>query len=236
MKLLAGAAAAALVLASGASAQTIISNPSGVIRNFDIANLTPVLTELGVGSEQRLGPNNQPFLVANVNGYFINIVPMACQGANFTQCLGLQTFALNESPTVSQQSINAFNLRYAFVSAGPVANGYYLSRYDIADYGIARGNVQSSLSSFYSLAGVASGELGGASGQTVSTIGYADDMSAGLLNEASGKSLGADVSVNPADPIAATHLKEIRATPEFVKAFAAFGTAAVNKIDNVVKD
>jgi len=229
MKRVLAVAAAAAVVSASAMAQGI-SNPAGSVRNFDIANLGPVLTDLGVQWEQRSGPNGQPFIVANVNGYFLNIVPTACQGANNTQCVGAQTFALNEAPAVSQQGINAFNLRYAFLAAGPLSNGYYLSRYDIADYGIARGNVQSSVASFLSIAANANAELAGG-GQTVSTIGYAEDLSASHLNEASAKAIGLDVTVNAAD----AHLREIRATPEFVKAFAASGAAAFNKIENVNK-
>jgi hypothetical protein len=154
-------------------------------------------------------------------------------GANNTQCLGAQTFALNEVPAVNQQTINAFNLRYAFLSAGPLSNGYYLSRYDIADFGIARGNVQSSVASFLSIAATATQELAGG-GQTISTIGYAEDLSAGHLNEASAKAIGIEAGVANADP-AAMHLREIEATPEFVKALAASGAAAFNKIENVSK-
>ncbi|MFN3960137.1 MAG: hypothetical protein ACK4NP_09520 [Parvularculaceae bacterium] len=234
MKLMMGAAVAVIWLgafaASGSAMAQTISNPTGTVRNFDIANLGPVLTDMGVQWEQRSGPNGQAFIVANVNGYFLNIVPSACQGANGSQCLGAQTFALNESPAVSQQGINAFNLRYAFLSAGPLQNGYYLSRYDIADYGIARGNVYSSIASFLSIAARAGSELSGG-GQTVSTIGFAEDMSAGHLNEAAGAAIGLDVSVNAGDQ----HLKEIRATPEFVKALVATGNAAFNKIGNVAR-
>lgn len=234
MKLLFSAAAAAMVfgalgVSGGAMAQGV-SNPAGSMRNFDVANLGPVLTDMGVQWEQRSGPEGTPFIVANVNGYFLNIVPAACQGANNTGCLGAQTFALNEAPGVSQQGINAFNLRYAFLSAGPLSNGYYLSRYDIADYGIARGNVQSSVASFLGIAANAGAELAGG-GQTVSTVGYAEDLSASHLNEASAKAIGIDAGVNTGD----AHLKEIRATPEFVKAFAASGAAAFNKIENVTK-
>jgi hypothetical protein len=230
MKLMMGAAAAALALITSAMAQGI-SNPAGAIRNFDIANLGPVLTDMGIQWEQRSGPEGQPFIVADVNGYFLNIVPAACQGANNSQCLGAQTFALNEAPSVSQQSINAFNIRYAFLSAGPLPNGFYLSRYDIADYGIARGNVQSSVASFLSIAANAGAELAGG-GQTISTIGFAEDLSASHLNEASGRAIGLEVGVLNPDP----HLGEIRATPEFVKALVATGNAAFNKIENVSKD
>ena len=230
MKLMMGAAVAALALGASATAQGI-SNPAGALRNFDIANLGPVLTDMGVQWEQRAGPEGQPFIVANVNGYFLNIVPAACQGANNTQCVGAQTFALNEAPAVSQQSINAFNIRYAFLSAGPLPNGYYLSRYDIADFGIARGNVQSSLASFLSIAANAGTELAGG-GQTISTIGFAEDMSASHLNEASGRKIGLEVGVSNSDP----HLDDIRATPEFVKALVATGNAAFNKTENVAKE
>jgi hypothetical protein len=234
MKLMLGAAMAATVLGAfavnGEAMAQGISNPAGTMRNFDIANLGPALTDMGVQWEQRSGPEGQPFIVANINGYFLNIVPAACQGPNNTGCLGAQTFALNEAPAINQQSINAFNLRYAFLSAGPLPNGYYLSRYDIADYGIARGNVQSSVASFVSIAANAAQELAGG-GQTVSTIGYAEDLSASHLNEASAKAIGLEVGVNSGD----AHLKEIRATPEFVKALAASGAAAFNKIENVGK-
>jgi hypothetical protein len=229
MKLLVSAAAAAMVFSASAVAQ-VISNPSGAMRNFDIANLGPVLTDMGVQWEQRSDPNGKSYIQANFNGYIVIIVPSACQGANNTQCLGGQTIALHSGAEVNQQSINAFNLRYAFVSAGPLPNGYYLSRYDIADYGIARGNVQASLGNFLSFTGIAASELA-PGGQTVSTIGYAEDLSAGHLNEASAKAIGLEASVNPAD----MHLKEIKATPEFVKALAASGTAAFNKIENVGK-
>lgn len=230
MKLALGAVAAAIVLGATAMAQGI-SNPAGTMRNFDIANLGAVLTDIGVQWEQRAGPEGQQFIVANVAGVFVNIVPAACQGGAGVGCVGAQSFALFESPAVSQQSINAFNLRYAFLSAGPLSNGYYLSRYDIADYGIARGNVQSSIASFRSIAVNASTELAGG-GQTISTIGYAEDMSAGLLNEASARAIG----VEPEHASGADlHLKEIRAMPEFVKAFAASGSAAFNKIENVGK-
>jgi hypothetical protein len=90
--------------------------------------------------------------------------------------------------------------------------------------------MQSSLASFLSIAGNATAELAGG-GQTVSTIGYAEDMSAAHLNEASARAIGVEAGINGAD----MHLKEIRATPEFVKAFAASGAAAYNKIENVDK-
>jgi hypothetical protein len=234
MKFLVNAAVAAASLATVASAQTI-ANPSGVVRNFDIANIGPVLTELGVVWEQRAGPDNQPFIVATIDGYYINLLPTSCRAENFTQCAGLHTWAINEIATVSQQSINAFNLAVPFASAGPIDKGFYVSRYDIADYGIARGNVHVSLANFYSIA-IKSVSLISGGGQTISTIGYADDMAAGDLNEASGKLLGVDVAVAPADSAAALHLKEIKSTAELVKAFAANGTAAVNKIENKVKE
>lgn len=232
MKLAFSAAVAALAIGSGAAAQTTISNPAGTVRNFDITALGPVLTELGVVWEQRAGPSGEPFIVADVAGLKLNILPAACLGPNNTQCVGGHAFALFESAPVNQQSINAFNLRYAFVSSGPIANGYYLSRYDIADFGIARGNVQSSLATFRSIAAAASQELS-AGGQTVSTAGYADDLSAAILNEASALAIG----LEPGAPahVFADHAREVARAPELVKALAASGSAAFNKIENLPK-
>ncbi|NWG91169.1 MAG: hypothetical protein HXY21_01485, partial [Parvularculaceae bacterium] len=128
-----------------AQVQYEITNPAGTVRNFDLANLGPVLDEQDGASEIR----------AVRDGIIFFIVPAACLGGAGSNCVGAQTFALFSAASVSQQAINAFNASYAFVSTGPAPKGYYVSRYDIADFGIARGNVESSLDSFHSLLGVA---------------------------------------------------------------------------------
>jgi hypothetical protein len=235
MKKIAAAALAASLCAPGialAQVQYEIANPSGTVRNFDIANLGPVLDELGI--QWQATDQNQDGVTeirAVRDGIIFFIVPAACIGGT-SGCVGAQTFALFSAASVSQQAINAFNASYAFVSTGPAPKGYYVSRYDIADFGIARGNVESSLDSFHALLDVAQAALaGGAS--TVSTLGYADDLASARLNEASGRALGVEVRA-PTSHAGAEHLREIEKMPELIRAFAgAAGEDAFNKIVNI---
>lgn len=234
MKYLAAASAVLLAMGGVASAQFQyeISNPTGIVRNFDIANVGPVLTALGLQWETTdLNQDGAPEIRIVRDGVVFFMTPSACQGANGANCVGAQTFALFSSAPVSQQSINAFNLQVAFVSTGPTPQGYYVSRYDIADFGIARGNIESSLDSFHGALGLAQNALvGGAS--TVSTIGYADDLASARLNEASGRALGVEVRAAAIDADAG-HLRAVEQMPEAIKAFAAAaGEAAFNKIEN----
>ncbi|NJO35163.1 MAG: YbjN domain-containing protein [Rhodospirillales bacterium] len=234
MKRVVQSAAAVLALFAAANAQEEpISNPRGMVANFDPANLTPLLAELGVAYEVKQAPNGQTYIAANAAGVEFAIVPAACVGPNGTGCVGAHTYAMYSDAAVNMQTVNAFNQRFVFSSAGVFSDnsGVYVGRYDIADYGIARGNVQSSIASFRSIAAAASAELSGG-GQTISTIGYAEDISASLLNEASARATGVETGHASG---ANLHLKEIRAMPEFVKAFAASGSAAFNKIENVGK-
>ena len=65
------------------------------------------------------------------------------------------------------------------------------------------------------------------SGQTVSALGYADDLSAGLLNEASGRSLGVDVAAKE-NHAGEFHLRELRQMPDRIRAFAVSKDAVIN--------
>lgn len=234
----AAAFAALTALISGTASAQIqydISNPSGNVRNFDIANMTPVLTELGVAWEQRTRDDGTPFLVGSVNGISFNFLPVACVGPSGSNCVGAITFALFSGAAANQQSINAFNQRYSFTTVGPLdTGGFYVSRYDIADFGIARGNVESSVDSFLNLVRTAAGELANSS-TTVSTEGYADDLSAALLNEAAGRAIGVEVRA-PQTHAGAQHLREIERLPDLIRAFAASGAAGVNRIESVKGD
>lgn len=227
------AAAAGLGVCSAAQAQYAISNPAGVVRNFDSANVGPVLSDLGLQWELSdiNGDGTQEIRIVQ-DGLIFFILPAACRGANNTGCIGAQTLALFESPPVAQQTINAFNISYAFTSTGPAPQGWYISRYDIADFGIARGNVESSVKSFVSLASMAFQAFSGG-GSTVSREGYSGDLASATLNENSAKAMGVSVRKQP-DHAGADHLREIEAMPEMIRAFAAKARKEdFNKIENV---
>lgn len=235
----AAAASAVFAAVSGsalAQAQYDISNPSGIVKNFDPGNLGPVLNALGLQWEATdMNQDGVAEIRVARDGVIFFIVPMACLGPNNTGCIGAQTFALFTSPSVSQQAINAFNIKFAFVSTGPTSQGFYVSRYDIADFGIARGNIESSLDSFHGLLPVVQNAFsGGAS--TVSALGYADDLASAKLNEASGRALGVEVR-QPAGHAGAEHLRQIEMMPDAIRAFAAAaGEGAFNKIGNIGKN
>ncbi|MEQ1930245.1 MAG: hypothetical protein ABL957_06890 [Parvularculaceae bacterium] len=226
--------AAALALgtvfaASSASAQQTIANPAGMVKNFDVANLGAVLTDLGVAFQAQTRPDGARHILITINGLNVNLIPTACVGANGSGCLGLHTLALFEG-TANSQSLAAFDQKYVFTSVGALSNEavMYLSRYDIADFGIPRGNVQSSLGNFLYIAEQFSAEVG-ASSQTVSLEGFADDMSASALNAAGARKLGVSMA---AGDIAALHRAEIAATPELVRTLSKIGGARLNKIAN----
>lgn len=234
---LAAASVATMALAASAQAQIQydISNPSGTVRNFDPGYLGPVLNELGIPWETSIDASGVTSLKATRDGVVFYFIPTACLGPNNSGCVGGFMFALfGTAAPVNQQTINAFNMRNAFVTTGPLPNGYYVGRYDIADFGIARGNVESSVDSFFGMLASAQQEFA-TGGQTVSALGYADDLSAGILNEASGRSLGVDVGATQ-NHAGAFHLREVRAMPEKIRAFAASEDAVINEAHAAPKE
>jgi hypothetical protein len=230
-KLLAAAVAIVGVCgAANAQQQELVSNPRGMAPNFDIANLGPILTEMGAVWEQRQAPNGQPYIVLSVGGELVlNMFPTAC-GQNFKNCIGLNTVALFSGSGLNYQTVTAFNQKYAFTTAGIVEDNTnaYLSRYDIADYGIPRGNVAASLINLVVLADKFRQELATA-GQTVSLEGYADDLSSRLLNN---RGLTAIAGPSAVEPLT-VHEVALEETSELVKVLLADTETPRNKIRNI---
>lgn len=230
--------AGAVAIMSAASAQQLsaISDPRGMVENFDFANLSPLLAELGMQYEVRQSPDGQSYLAATYNGQLkFNLIPTACLNDETSNCVGLNILALFSYSQVNTQTVSAFNQRYSFISAGMLSDntGAYISRYEIADYGIPRGNVASSLGNFLVLLERFEDELQSGA-QTVSQDGYADDMSARFLN---GKSL---VKVSGAPAANASRLERHQAafeeTSELVKLLMRDGNETHNKIQNTNKN
>lgn len=231
------AAVAALVVAAGAAnaqTQELITNPRGMVPNFDPVNLGPVLTELGIVWQERRTADGMTFIAASIGGALnFNIVPTACTGPNNTNCIGAYVVTIY-SGSANPQSVSAFNQKYWFTSAGVHSDGTgaYLGRYDIADYGIPRGNVASSLGSYYALAQRFRDEI---AAKTVSADGYVDDMSASVLNVRSAEAVGIDASVHGDGSLVALHQANLEATPELVRKLIASENAPRNKITNVTE-
>lgn len=232
------AAAAAALGASLAHAQMAdpVVNPHGMIPNFDATNLGPVLNDLGIVWQERRTADGRPFIAASIGGALsFNIVQTACDPASGLNCVGMQVFASYQGVKANAQTVAAFNSKYAFSSAGmlPESNAAYISRYEIADYGIPRGNIASSLYSFFEIARRFEGEMRtGAS--TVSANGYADDLSASMLNRQSGADSGVVAAAAPTS-FAALHQAALEETPRLVRAMMDAENAPKNKISNVTQ-
>lgn len=203
-----GAAAffvAGLVGPGAACAQTEpgepISTPRRLIPNFDILNLVPVLDELGIRHELRQSGDGRPFLTASIGDTFaFNLVPTACLSSDFSRCIGVNIIAFFGAPNANPQTISAFNQKNEFASVGLIGRdeGVFLVRYDIADYGIPRGNFASSIARFATVAAALESEL--ASGpKTVSAEGFATDLAARALNAKSLQSISGAAG-KPAHP------------------------------------
>lgn len=130
----------------------VISQPGVPILNFDVENLGPILNEMEYLWQARQSPDGRPFILVNAQGETVFVLsPLACRGNAFTDCVGLQFISVFEGEADLSQ-VRAFNNRYPVANLGvnEIGNAY-LNRYDIADYGIARGNVATLISTFATL-------------------------------------------------------------------------------------
>lgn len=225
--------AAALGLSGAAVAQeTTVSNPRDLAPNFDTETLGPILTELGTVWQRREAPNGQPYIAMSVGGELtLNIVPAACKGRDYTDCIGMNTVALFAGAGLNYQTVMAFNQKYWFSTAGVAEDGSsaYLSRYEISDYGIPRGNIAASVINLVALAERFRAELDSAA-KTVSQQGYAGDLSARLLNGREMTTIG----VNHPLEMMQGHDVAFEESAALVDLLLADENAPRNKIENAV--
>ncbi len=211
--------------------QNLISNPRGAVANFDVASLGPILSELGITWKSETSQQGQTFITANIGGQLgVNFIPSACINNGVSNCIGLNAIAYFTGAP-NQQTVSAFNQKYWFASAGMMSNGQaaYISRYDIADYGIARGNIASSISNFAVLAELFRRELA-SSGRTVSLDGYADDLSARFLNK---QGLAQFANTSAPQTLMDHHNAAFEQTPQLISDVLKAPGASKNKITNV---
>lgn len=242
MKKVVGVALAGALCVSGALAQNDqlsntnapVSNPTSMISEFSVQTVGSVLSELGVTWQAYQADNGQPFIDANFAGVInFRLIPAACTETGFQKCVGLSMIA-GFTGQANSQTVNAFNYRYAFASAGLDPSGEaYVSRYEISDYGIPRGNLATSLLVFVQQAALLSDELASAR-QTVSLEGYADDLAAARLNRMVREDItGVEtVAANPVE----LHQQGIEDLAEHVRQFVSDKSAPKNKIANIAKN
>ncbi|MCB2112033.1 MAG: hypothetical protein KDD85_00635 [Parvularculaceae bacterium] len=231
--------ALALALSAGAAnaqGQDLISNPRGMVANFDAVNLGPVLTELGIVWQERRLADGQSFIAASIGGALnFVITPTTCLSEDRkSNCVGAHFIALFGGGSANAQSVSAFNQKYGFTSAGIFSGGSsaFLSRYDIADYGIPRGNVASSINAFFSLSEKFRRAI---DTKTVSADGYADDMSASILNLRSADAAGIELAQGKAPSLAELHQASFESGPALVRELLQSDNAPRNKISNLTQ-
>lgn len=236
-----GAAALALTAGISAHAQNQmgsssagLSNPTNVVKNFSVQTVGPVLNELGVPWQvQQLDNGAQVLIAASGSTQFI-LFFTACQGDN--GCVGMQTVTFFRGADPNPQTVQAFNSSIPFVTAGVDQDGEaYISRYDIADYGIPRGNIASSLANFLATAQMFANELANAH-QTVSLDGYPSDRSAKHLNrQATEKLTGQPVAAPEAEGFA-RHQAGMDEGAEILRVLLQEDTVGRNTIEKKVKN
>lgn len=227
------AAMGALFSFAGASAQGVgVANPTSTIPNYDVESVGPILNEMGVKWQAQRTPAGETLVTASVaDTVNFLLVPTACRDtATQSDCVGLNMVALFEG-SANPQTVRAFNYRYAFASAGIDPDGdAYISRYEIADFGAQRGNLATSIQVFVNQAVMFGQELATAR-RTVSLEGYADDLSASMLNRAGVSSL-TGVAAHAATAID-KHEQGFEKAATQIKQLIADKTTPRNKINNL---
>lgn len=159
--------------------QELVSNPSTIVPKFSVQTVGPVLNELGMPWQVKQLDNGGQFIHAASGSLQFYIFFTVCETGG---CSGMYAQSIFEAANANSQTVQAFNSRYLFGTSGLSQDGdAYVVRYDIADYGIPRGNIAISIMNFLNLSVMFSEELANAH-QTVSLEGYADDLSASHLN------------------------------------------------------
>lgn len=232
MKTIAKMALAAVVAVAGAPAQAApVENPSALITDFSAGSIGPVLSELGIVWREFKADDGQPFIDANYQGQFVfRLVPTACQGSEFKRCVGLSMTAVYDG-RANPQTVTAFNYLYSFASVGLTPEGEaFIVRYEIADYGVPRGNVASSVLNFITQANALGAELA-STRRTVALQGYAEDLSASYLNRGVLTSMTGE-KVIPTES-AKLHKQSMEDTANFIQDFIADKSLRRNKIKNM---
>ncbi|MGE0408263.1 MAG: YbjN domain-containing protein [Amphiplicatus sp.] len=224
-------AGAAALGGVSARASDLVSNPRGMVAYFDAASVGAILSEMGFVWQERHAPTGQPYLAVSANGAIaFMVIPTACQAANFTNCVGLNTVSILAGKKFNHQTVTAFNQRYWFSTAGmtPDGDNAYVSRYEISDYGIPRGNIAASILNLLELSDRLRAELSTA-GRTVSLEGYASDLAARSLNARALKAVAGEEAV----PSMTRHQAALEENAALINVLINDADAPRNKVENL---
>lgn len=210
-----------------------IRNPSAPLTSLHPEALIPVLAQMGLEYEGATLPSGErALLVTAASGTRFQITPMACDRAR--RCRGMHLVSMFDTQA-DPRTVAAFNDRYAFVSAGMGAGSVaYLARYEIADFGMPRGNVAVSIEVFLETADLFTEHLrNAATGLQQEPDG--SDLSANGLNMGN---LMQSVSLNSArrEAVRHDHAVSFEATHDivdtFIRAESIYPGRIINALEN----
>ncbi len=212
--------------------KTPVSNPSQLLSSLHAEAIIPVLAEMGLQYQGATLPNGQKVILAKApNGIKFQLTPMACD-KSAKRCRGLNMVAMfqTNAPT---RTVSSFNYRYAFISAGLDDTGVaYITRYDIADYGMPKGNLAVSLSNYLHMASVFDRHLYEAT-NTVNKEASGQDFAANGLNM---RGILADTSLAQQVGLSeASHQVSFESITDVVDTFVKADGLAPGRIINQVK-
>ncbi|MEM0928335.1 MAG: YbjN domain-containing protein [Pseudomonadota bacterium] len=240
MKNLVLAAGAALLMIGGAHAQADalgtssgIRNPSAPLTSLHAEALIPVIQQMGLQLDGvTLPAGERVLLVTAKDGTQFQITPMACDDRG--RCRGMHLVTLFQTDA-DHRTVAAFNYRYAYVSAGLSGDDVaYLSRYEVADFGMPRGNVAVTIGLFLETAALFGEQLAASTGE-LQKPPSADDLSANGLNMqslwATAPQFADAPPVAPRHPHVISFEETARVVETFVRAEAIYPGRIMNPVD-----
>ena len=150
LKRLFGAVAAAAIVSSGANAQTqqIVSNPTGIVANYNLEQVESLLGEFGYAAERGVRNDGVNFIRTQINGLTLLLVPSVCGGGS---CRGLQMVCFFTDHTATTENMDNYNEQFKPSRMFTTENGWtFFTRYMIGDFGYTRGSFQVNLGVFAS--------------------------------------------------------------------------------------
>lgn len=228
------AAAQSNSLSASTEKQEIISDAGKLMYDYDVENIVPVLQELGLKWEGRTAPQGEKVVIATApSGMKFVLMPTACKSGVASGCVGVAMTAVFNG-AIDQRTVTSFNYRYPFTSAGMEESGAaFINRYEIADYGIPRGNFVTSVYVFLAQAEMLAESLATAT-KTVSQESYLGDLSANALNM---EQVFADSTATKIAGISAdSHQVSLETTAEFVRVLVEADKQSPGKIINFTVD
>lgn len=148
---------AATLLGAPARAQDIddVSRRTQVLQSFELPAIVEILDELRIVHRER--SNGRFINVTFTGGTRATIGRSACRGRT-PRCKGLTISARfgrgkpRWKPLDKLKKVDSFNYKHSFIKAGLDESGqFYLSRYELNDFGVTRGSIATSLLVFANL-------------------------------------------------------------------------------------